>query len=283
MSQRVPSSPQPKRPLPKGAIDTHCHVYSPDFADQAGGPPSPSDYPDVDQYQAMQAWLGFEHTVIVQANAHQHDNRCMLAALSAFNGNARGVAAITPDMSEDTLARLHKAGVRGARIMEFEGGAVGIKSLHAVDARIADLGWHCIVQFDGSLMDTYSPFLNNFESTYILDHVMKFQSPTGVNDPQFKTLLKLIDKGNCYIKLSAIYESSRTGGPLYEDVGTLAKALIAHAPERILWGTNWPHASQPINQAPNDAHLQDVIDSWIPDDATRQKIYVDNPRKLYDF
>ncbi|WP_075179821.1 amidohydrolase family protein [Neptunomonas phycophila] len=281
--KRIITGIPPLTQLPAGSVDTHMHVYAPQHLGHPNGPKPPLDFANLDDYLSLQRWLGLEKVVIVQPNAYQTDNRCMLEALDQLGNNARGIVVVTPKTSEEELLSMHKRGARGARIMELPGGAVGLKHLTEVNAKIRALGWHCIVQFDGRDMIEHTPLLNQINDTYIIDHGGKFLGPTTPNSSTFKALLKLIDKGNCYVKIGAVYESSYTGGEEYTDVAALSKALIKHAPERILWASNWPHVSQTIEDAPNDAQLLDTVCSWIPNDEVIEKIFVTNPHQLYDF
>ncbi len=274
---------QPRTVLPRGSVDSHMHVYSTQYPSRPGGPPAPSDHAGISMYRQVQEWLGLERVVVVQGNAYQTDNRCTLEALKVFGNQARAVVAVTPHISEAELLHLHALGVRGARIMELSGGAVGLQDLVEVNARILPLGWSCIVQFDGRQMITHQPLMERIRGDYVIDHAGKYLEPVAVSDPSFKALLELIDRGNCYVKLAGCYETSRTGPPDYQDLAQLSKALIAHAPERIIWGSNWPHPSLQPADSPDDAKLLDLLCSWIPDAMTLRKIFVDNPTRLYGF
>ncbi len=273
----------PRTRLPANSVDTHMHLYAPKYPQLTPGPLIPPDCPGIDEYRRLQRWLGLEQVVIVQANAYRDDNRCILEALDAFGANARGVAVVTPETPASALADMHQRGVRGARIMQLPGGAVGLEHLLAVNARIRELGWHCIVQFDGREMLDHVPLLQQIENPFIIDHIGKYLGPVTPQSPEFKALLTLVDRGNCYVKIAGCYESSHTGGPEYADTAALTRALIAHAPERVLWASNWPHVSQSVENAPNDAGLLDTVCGWIEDESILEKIFVHNPRALYDF
>ncbi|EPJ46116.1 MAG: amidohydrolase 2 [Osedax symbiont Rs1] len=272
----------PNTTLPKGSIDSHMHIYARDYPTQAGGPQSPSDFAGLDKYRQVQAWLGLERLVIVQANAHQQDNSCLLNALNHFGDSSRGVACIRPNTPESTLEEYHRQGVRAARIMEL-GGATRLHDLLAVNSLVQPFNWSCIVQFDGNQINQHSALLQKIQGNYVLDHHAKFMRPISVDSSEFSTLLKLIDRGNCYFKLAGCYETSRSGYPDYADLAKVAKALIAHAPQRIIWGSNWPHVSKPATDTPDDGQLLDTVCSWIPSRQVLRQIFVDNPAKLYDF
>ena len=274
--------PPPKLKAPEGTVDTHIHFYTSDYEGQTGGPPPPEDA-TVKDYAVVQKRLGLDRTVIVQPNAYQFDNGCLLDALAQMGDRARGVVVVGSDTPDAELERLTTLGVRGARIMQLPGGAVGLDQLLAVNARIEPFGWHPIVQFDGRDLPDHLDLLNQISGTYIIDHIGKFLELVSPDDPAFRALLGLVDRGNCYVKIAACYETSKTGAPDYSDVGQLASRLIAHAPERMLWASNWPHVGVPRTAYPDDAELLDVLLAWAPDEKVRRAILVDNPAKLYGF
>jgi D-galactarolactone isomerase len=286
MKPRVLSGPPPRLKLPPKATDTHMHIYDDRFPGREGGPPKPPLPASLDDYRKLQRWLGLERVVFVQGAAYQFDNACLLDALERFRGDggeAFAIAVVRPDVGEATLEDLTRRGVRGARIMDLPGGAVGLGDLLAIDARTRPFGWSPIVQFDGRDIDQHVGVLEQVSGDYVIDHAGKFLEPVAVDAPAFKTLLRLIDRGNCYVKISACYETSKVGAPSYADVGTLSKALIAHAPERMLYASNWPHVSLPIDKQPDDSGLLDLMLDWAPDEKIRQMIFVDNPARLYGF
>lgn len=276
------SGEAPRTLLPKGSVDCHMHIYGdqyPIFPNTK----QPDDKPGLTEYLSMQKWVGLERVVFVSANAHQTDNTPVLDGLAALGNKARGVGVVTTSTSEATLQELHQKGMRGARIMQLMGGAVGLQDMLEVNAKIAPLGWHNIVQFNGREMLDHKAALEKMQTDYVLDHHCKFMPPVSVDEPEFKALLELIDRGNCYVKLAGCYETSESGAPDYEDMAQIAKVLIRHAPERIIWGSNWPHLMCPPNATPDDAVLLDKVCSWAPDRATLEKIFVENPLRLYGF
>ncbi|MGB0733081.1 MAG: amidohydrolase family protein, partial [Pontibacterium sp.] len=231
----------------------------------------------------VMAWLGLDQCVLVQANAYRDDNRSLLKALGQLGDKARGIVVVTPETTEEEIAHMHEQGARGARIMNLPGGAVGVRETLNINAKVKNFGWHCIVQFDGTETLDYLPILEQIDNAFVLDHIGKFLSPTSLHSEQVKALQSLVDKGNCYIKIAGCYESSHTGAPLYQDTEALTRLFVNQAPERILWGSNWPHTSQPVEKAPNDAQLLDRVCSWFDTSDIIEKVFVDNPRKLYDF
>ncbi|MBJ7537259.1 amidohydrolase family protein [Marinomonas transparens] len=270
----------PRIALPKGSVDTHIHVYDAQYPSLPGGPNIPVDAANVADYLKVQAWLGLEKVVITQSNAYQTDNTVLLKALDVLGDKARGIVVVTTETNDATIQNWHERGARGARIMELNG-AVRLKDLLEVNAKIRLFDWSCIVQFNGCEMLERAPLLEKIQGDYVIDHHAKFLPPVSPDSKEFSQLLRLIDKGNCYYKIGACYESSATGGPQYEDLAEHSRRIIKHAPERVIWGSNWPHVSGTPEQAPNDVELLDTIMSWIPDESARQAIFVDNPNRLY--
>jgi D-galactarolactone isomerase len=271
----------PKLVAPSGACDTHMHFYAAKYPKHPNGPPPPPDAM-VDDYRKLQAWLGTERVIVVQANAYGDDNRCTMDAVTALGlDRARAVVVVASDVSDAELDRLTGAGARGVRIMCL-GGFLQWNVMDEVVARVKPFGWHPVVQFDGREFPQHEAQLKRIGGDYVIDHTGKFLEPVAVDSEPFKCMLRLVERGNCYVKLSAPYETSKVGAPTYADVGALAKALVKAAPERMLWASNWPHPSAASNY-PDDANLLDLLLEWAPDDRVRRKILVDNPARLYGF
>ncbi|GHC32323.1 amidohydrolase family protein [Aidingimonas halophila] len=274
--------PPPSLKTPPGATDCHIHLYLPGYQSQSADSPI-ADLATVADYRRVQARLGLERVVVTQPNAYQFDNRALLEALSEIGTHSsRGVAVVTPDTPEDELRAWHDHGVRGARIMNLHGGAVSTDHMHEVERVIRPLGWHLMVQFNGRYLDEYVEGLRRLECDYIMDHIGKFMDPVPADDERVDHILRLLDRGNAWVKICAGYEASLSGGPHYEDVGAIARRIIAHAPERIIWGSNWPHARVSREDYPDDAEQLDVLLEWAAPEHHR-KILVDNPATLYGF
>ena len=274
--------PAPKLKAPAGATDCHMHFYLDGFAAQPGGPPiaelaTPADY------AVVQRRLGLERVVITQSNAYQFDNGSTLAALDAIGPEkARAVIAVSPRMSVEELRSLDARGVRGARIMDLPGGAVPISAMKPVERLVREVGWSLIVQFNGRDIERHLEALESIEVNYTIDHLGKFIDPVPADDPRVDHILRLIDRGNAWFKVAGCYETSRTGAPEFADVAPLARRVIAHAPERVIWGSNWPHVGVPRPAYPDDARLLDVLLDWAPRESLH-RILVDNPAELYGF
>lgn len=273
---------KPKLAVPPGAIDTHMHFYHVDVPAAPGGPPLPGDF-RVEQYRALQERLGLSRVIIVQPNAYQDDNRVTLQSIRALGPGAKAVGVVKPGVSDAEIERLTNSGVIAQRIFQLPWGAVGFDRMHDVMSRVHPFGWHANIQLDGRELPQWEDTIKKLPGKFVIDHVGKYLEPVTPEHEAFKSLLRLLDTGRCWVKLSAPYEVSKTGAPKYEDVGRLAKALVKHAPDRMLWASNWPHPSAPKDDIPDEADLIDLLLEWAPDDTTRKKILVDNPAALYGF
>ena len=270
--------------MPKGAIDTQMHMYLPGFPAQAGGPPVPEGTPGPDEYRRLMTWIGIGRVVITQGNAHQKDNTNLVACLREMGHVAKGVAVVTAQTSKNELRALADVGVVGARIMDLPGGAVDLSHLEEIDALSQEMGWSVAVQFDGSNILDHEQRLEAIKSRWVFDHHGKFFAGVTPDSPQISALKRLIDRGNCWFKFAGCYESSRSGGPDFDDIAAVARVIGAYAPERIIWGTNWPHNNaKTTEEYPNDADLLDTVLSWLPSQDARIKALVTNPQELFGF
>ena len=268
--------------MPVGATDTHMHVYHAEVPPAPGGPALPGDFRE-ERYREMQQRLGFSRVIVVQPNAYQDDNTVALGAIKALGPGAKGVGVVKPGVSDAQIERLTKGGIVAQRIFQLPWGAVGFDKMHDVMARVHPFGWHANVQLDGRELPQWEQTILRLPGKFVIDHIGKYLEPVTPEQEAFKSLLRLLDTGRCWVKISGAYETSKTGAPKYEDVGRLVKALVKHAPERMLWASNWPHPSAPKDNVPDDADLLDLLLDWAPDEAIRKKILVDNPTALYGF
>ncbi len=269
-----------KRKAPPGACDCHLHVYEDRIPVASTAMFKPPHAPLAD-YLAVQRALGLSRAVLVQPNGYGFDNSLMLEALAVLGERARGIAVVQPDVSDDELAQLAATGIRGVRHHLLPGGHLGWETVEPMARRIAPFGWHVQLQLDGRELPRYADALARLPVPLVIDHNGKFLQPVATDHPGFVALLRLLDGGNAWVKLSAPYETSKSGPPRYEDVGALATALAKSHPERCVWASNWPHPGQ--QQVPDTAALLDLLDEWAGDDATRERILVANPAKLYGF
>ncbi|MGI3168791.1 amidohydrolase family protein [Pseudooceanicola sp. C21-150M6] len=283
MIDRKLTGAAPAIKLPKGAIDSQSHIFLPGYPALPGGPGNPPDpLPTPEMYLEMAKWLGIDRVVITQGNAQQGDNSCLLAVLEKMGAMAKGVGVIDGDTSEAELDRLSDGGIVGARIMDLNGGAVGLEALEAVDEKAAARGWIMAVQFNGSDILDHEARLAGLKSRWILDHHGKFFRGAAPDGPEVAAVKRLIDGGNCWFKLAGCYESSQTGAP-YEDIAAVARVIAAHASDRLLWGTNWPHnLAKTTEEYPDDGLLLDTVLGWL-DAETQKKAVLDNPEEFFGF
>ena len=275
---------RPKLPSPSGTCDTHMHIFEPGYTVMPGTnlPAMPGT---IAEYRKLRERLGITRTVIVQPAAYGRDNRCTLAAMQALadaGHQTRGVAIVLPDDSDQHIAALTAAGIRGIRYHLLPYGGVSWDTLREMAARVAPHGWHVQIQCEGSELAGRAALLKALPCDIVIDHIGRFTQPVAADDPAWKSLRSLIDSGRCWVKLSAPYHGSKTGAPDYADAAASAKELIRAAPERMLYATNWPHPSLK-NNLPDDAALLDWVNNQAGSEAVRQRILVDNPAKLYGF
>jgi len=271
---------QPRLAAPAGACDCHMHVYDRRYKPAPTSLFPPPDAP-VDAYRAVQRQLGLSRAVVVQPNAYAFDNACTEDAILALGATARGVATIPPDIADAEIERLKRAGFRGARCFMLKGGLLSWDDVDAIAAKVAPFGWHVQLQVDGRELPLYSDRIARLPAEAVIDHNGKFLEPVSPAHPSFRALLTLLDRGRCWVKLSAPYETSKSGPPAYEDVSALARALAAAHPERCVWASNWPHPN--AKPSPSNAMMLDLLLDWAPDETTRHRILVENPARLYGF
>lgn len=270
----------PKLMAPAGSCDSHMHIYEDRF-DLAPTATFKPPHAPVPAYRAVQAALGLQRMVVVQPTSYGFDNTCTLEAMAAFGAQARGIVVIPPHTCEAELQRLHALGVRGVRYMMVFGGVLPWDTLETMAARIQPLGWHIDLQLDGRELPLYQERLARLPCDLVIDHNGKFLEPVAPEHAGFQSLLRLLDAGRCWVKLSAPYETSRSGPPGYEDVSVLARALVRAHAGRCLWASNWPHPN--VRPAPSSAAMLDLLLHWADDEAIRRTILVDNPAQLYGY
>ena len=269
------------RLVPRGACDCHVHIFDP-ARPLPGRPPQETPNATLAAYRAVQQATGLERVVLVQANGYGSDNSCMLDALAVLGRSAaRGIAVVAPDAPRERLAELDAQGVCGIRFHLLPGGLLSWDALPRLSRLAADLGWHVQVQCDGRTLAEHAPLLAGLPCPVVIDHIGKFLEPVQVSHPGFVSLLRLLERGDVWVELSAPYEVSRSGPPDYADVSTLARALADAVPERMVWASNWPHPW--VKEPPGEADLIALLSSWVPDANRRQAILVENPARLYKF
>ena len=272
----------PRLKAPALACDSHIHIYDSTTPLAPTATARAPAWATVAAYRAVQKRIGTKRVIVVQPTAYGTDNRCTVAAIAELGqASTRGVAVIDTSVSAAELQRLNVIGIRGARFQMLPGGALPWEQMEPVAARIADLGWHIQMQMDGRILKDREALISRLPCTVVIDHVGKFLEPVPVSHPGFQSLLRLLDRGNVWLKLAAPYEVSKSGPPLYADVGALAKRAVETHPERMVWASNWPHVAAAVPE--DDAMMLDLLLDWAPDTATRNRILVDNPSELYGF
>jgi D-galactarolactone isomerase len=265
----------------KGACDTHMHFYDTKVPG-APGTFLPGDF-TVEDYRKVQKRLGLERVIVVQPNAYADDNSVTLDSMRQLGKSAKGVAVVKPDVKDAELDRLTEAGMCAVRIMTLHGGMLGFDVMDKVMARVHPFGWHANIQLDGRELPRFEAQIKRLPGKFVIDHTGKFLEPVSPDSREFRSLLNLVDTGRCWVKLSAPYETSKTGAPKYEDVSILARALVRRAPERMLWASNWPHPGNRKPAPPDDQELLDLVSDWAPDAKAQKMMLSDNPAELYGF
>ena len=281
-----PPHPDPRRPrlrLPPGACDAHCHVFGPAdrFPYAPGRTYTPPDSPKA-RLKALHDRLGIERAVLVQASCHGTDNRATLDAIAASGGRYRGVAIVDPAISDAGLAALDRGGIRAARFnfVAHLGGTPDLPAFERMLARIAPLGWHVVLHLDAADILDHAERIKRIRMPFVIDHMCRIKAKGGIDQLPFRMLLELMRNPNACVKISGA-ERITEAGPPYRDVAPFAAALVAAAPARVLWGTDFPHPN--VEDMPDDGDLVDLLAELVPDDALRRRILVDNPARLYGF
>lgn len=274
----------PARRAPPGTCDSHIHVFGPfdRFPLNDDRSYTPPECP-VELYRQVMAALGFDRVVIVQGSAHGLRLDAAAYALAQLGRRARGVAVAPPDVSDARLDELHAAGFRALRVVTRVKGGVSPDQAETLARRIARLGWHLQFLLNGPQdMEAMAPLLADLPVPCVIDSMARFRPDDVPDHPGFKALLRLLETGNCWVKLNGIERRSHSGPP-YADMTPVANALIAARPDRLVWGTDWPHPMAWDHAMPDDADLLDWTLQWDGGDAVRQAVLVDNPVRLYGF
>jgi predicted TIM-barrel fold metal-dependent hydrolase len=294
-STAIPACPapreptQPRFPPPPRACGTHAHVFGPaaQFAYAAARSYTPPDAP-LATYLAMLDTVGFARGVLVQGSAHGRDNAAMLDALTRHPDRLRGVAVADAAVTPAELKRWHGLGVRGLRFNHFfRGGALHYRGGVPLDAAealapvMAELGWHMQLWIDVKDLPDAIAALKDLRVPVVIDHMGRTEAHAGTATPGFQSLLRLVGDGGCWVKVSGAHRLSQRA-PDYSDARPFHEALLRANPERLVWGSDWPHP-RIEGEMPDAGKLFELFHAWTPDDATRRRILVANPAKLYDF
>jgi len=277
-----PSVPQYRAPA--GAVDAHCHVFGPaamfPFAPERKYTPCDAGK---DRLWALRDHLGFDRNVIVQATCHGADNRALVDALLDSHGKARGVATVRSSVTDTELRFLDNAGVRGVRFNFVKRlvDALPFDELNSIAERIAPLGWHIVIYFEAADLAEYYNFFTSLPTTVVVDHMGRPDITQPVDGPDFALFLRLLeDHDNFWSKVSCPERLSKVGPDDYEDVIPHARTVVESFPDRVLWGTDWPHPNMKTHM-PDDGKLVDFIPHIAPTAELQQKLLVDNPMRLY--
>ncbi|MET0313447.1 MAG: amidohydrolase family protein, partial [Hansschlegelia sp.] len=267
--------------VPAGAVDCHAHVIGlppkyPFVAERSYTPPEATP----ERSLAMLDATGMTHGVLIQVSVHGVDNRLMLETMRANPGRLRGVAVVALDAPQRELAAMAEAGVRALRLNVLFGGGVGLERIEDYGALAREMGWHLEFLLDAKDLPELAPRLRRLPVPVVIDHMGHFPTSRGLEDPGFRTLRSLVADG-AWVKLSGAYRTSVDGAP-YADVVPFARALIEAAPDRCVWGSDWPHVAH-WDRVLNAGDLLDGLADWTDDDDARRRVLVDNPRRLYAF
>jgi len=279
-----PSPSKPSFVLPPGAVDAHCHVFGPGdvfpYAPERKYTPCDAGK---DKLFALRDFLGFERNVIVQATCHGADNRALLDALRSADGRARGVATVRDSVSDAELQDMHEAGVRGVRF-NFVRRLVDPKPdayYHRIIERIAALGWQVVLYFEAADLAERWDFFTSLPTTVVVDHMGRPDVTQPVDGPEFQRFVRLMEENpNVWSKVTCPERLSKLGPAAYDDVVPFARYLVERFPDRVLWGTDWPHPNMTTHM-PDDGNLVDFIPKIAVTTELQKKLLVDNPTRLY--
>lgn len=263
-----------------GAFDCHMHVYDDRFPAEPTATLKPANASSAD-YRNVQRRLGTRRTVVVQPSTYGMDNRCTLAACAELGDEARAVVVIGPDASDTEIERLDRMGARGIRFNLALGCAPGIDGLKSLAPRMAAHGWHADINVRSHQMIEFESVFARLPCAIVFDHLGHVPQPDGTAHPAFAALRHLLESGRTWVKISGPYIDSRCADPDYPDVAVVARALMAAAPERLVWGSDWPHPSAATK--PDTGRLMDLLHQWSGDRVTLRRILLDNPTTLYGF
>lgn len=278
----------PRRRLPALACDAHMHVFGDVTAypldEHRSYDPAPAS---LEQYRELARALGIGRTVVVQPSPYGSDNRCTLDTVAALGDRARAVVVVPTSVRAADIRLLHQRGARGVRFNLVQtGGSSSLDALETLSDAIAPFGWHVQLYVRGSALPELAPRLQRLPTPIVLDHLGQMDPARGVEQEGFELLLRLLDRGRCWVKLSGAYRLDPRGAP-WSAAEPFAAALANSHPERLLWGTDWPHPDLPMPpdgaqaEMPDDARLVERLFDWAGSDRTVHRIVVENPSQVY--
>jgi D-galactarolactone isomerase len=274
---------RPRTKVPANATDCHHHIYDARFPPTPTATLRPADALIAD-YRALQRRLGTSRHVIVQPSTYGIDNRLLVESLAAFGlAQARGVAVVNTGVTDAELKALHDAGVRGIRFNLAPPGTTTLDMVRPLAARIAPMGWHVQVNAPAAALLAAKSTWSDLPVPVVFDHLARVPQPGALDHPTFAMVRELLQQGRAWVKLSGFYNESRLGPPGYADSVQVASTYAREAPERVVWGSDWPHPTEKDKGYPDDANLLDLLAQAVPDEAARHRVLVDNPARLYQF
>ena len=274
----------PRLMAPPGSCDSHLHIYDPRFPASRPGSRLTRDA-TVSDYRLLQKRLGTTRAIVVQPAAYGFDNSVTVDAIAQLGiANARGIAVVQPAITDAELRELDRVGVRGVRFTQHDPrtAVTTPDMIEPVAKRLAEIGWHAQLHMRGDQLVSIAEMVARLPCTIVIDHMGRMPQPESVNHPAFDIVKRLLDSGRAWVKISGAYLDTKSGAPSYADIREVARALIRYAPDRCVWGSDWPHPTE-TETKPDDATLLDLLTDWSGNDETRRRILVDNPAALYGF
>ena len=274
----------PRFKAPANACDCHLHIYDSRFPmawPQLRSTPDAS----VTEYKLHQKRIGTTRAVVVQPAAYGTDNHVTIAAVQELGiAYARGVGVLHPTVKDSELATLHTGGIRGLRfsLHDAKTAVTSPEMIEPLANRVAEMGWHVQLHLRGEQIVEMAALIERLPGTLVIDHMGRLPQPEGAGHAAFKVVARLLESGRAWVKLSGPYLETKEGAPRYSDATRVARAFVKLAPERLVWGSDWPHPTE-RDAKPDDAVLFDLLQEWVPDEATRSRILVHNPATLYGF
>lgn len=266
--------------LPEHSCNSHLHIIDPSFKNDGK---AEAQKGTVSEYLALSAELGLSRAVFVQAKPFGTDNACLLDAIQKYGTEkSRGIAVVTGDVSDQELERLHEGGVRGLRFSVWNpaNAVVSFDMCKPLSERTKDMGWNMQLHMSASQLMEHAEVIKTLDCKVVIDHMGRLKPELGTDDPAFPFICRLIDKGNVWVKLSGPYLNTLTGEP-WDDAAKVACAFANYAPERMLWGSDFPHVTEKVK--PDEWDLLSTIDRWFPARRAKELALVENPAEVYGF
>ena len=266
--------------MPENACNAHLHIIDPTFPNDGN---AEAQRGTVGEYAPLAKELGLPRAVFVQAKPFGRDNTCLLDAIQKFGPTAaRGIAVVGQDASDEELERLHKGGVRGLRFSVWnpKNAVVSFDDCTSLSERVKDLGWNMQLHMSAAQLLENAETIRKLSGKVVIDHMGRLDPGLGIDDPAYPFIQEMIDRGNTWVKLSGPYLNTRTGRP-WEDAARTAQAIAAYAPERVVWGSDYPHVTE--KEKPDELELTEMIAAWLPTERARRLALSDNPAELYGF